>query len=133
MQIQHFHATATGGSCFGEVEITLANKRDDGFGNIISASTPFASPRVAVVELPVGMDQDWHGAPERQLVFILEGRVEVETTDGEKRSWGQGEFFLADDTTGQGHKTRTVGGRAVVLFAPIAADFALEKLAHAAG
>lgn len=133
MQIQHFYATADGGSCFGEIEIALANARVDGFGHTIAFSTPFASPRVSLVELPPGLDQDWHGAPERQLVFVLEGIVEVETTDGETRRWGRGECFLADDTSGRGHRTRTLDGRAVVLFAPIAADFALETWTQTAG
>ena len=40
----------------------------------------------------VGSFSDWHNAPRRQFVITLSGAV-----------------LLADDLTGQGHTTRTVG------------------------
>jgi hypothetical protein len=126
MRIQHFYTTPEGGSRFGEIEIALTNAREDSFGHIILCSTPFVSPRVSVVELPAGLYQDWHCAPERQLVVVLDGSLEVESTDGETRRWRKGECFLADDTGGSGHRTRTLGGRALLLFAPVAPDFSLD-------
>ena len=54
---------------------------------------------------------DFHNAPRRQYVVNLEGEVEIEVGDGSKRIFGAGEIFLAEDTTGQGHISRAVGGR----------------------
>lgn len=125
MHIIRFHTTADGGSCFADIEIETAHQRDDEFGHTIHYSTPYQSPAVSVIELPAGLDQDWHCAPERQLVVVLEGELEVETTDGATRRWRNGECFLADDMGGRGHRTRTIGGRALLLFAPLAAAFEL--------
>ena len=127
MKITRFCASDDGGSRFEDLEIILANEREDGMGHTISFSTPFPSPNVSLVTLPANLDQDWHGAPERQLVFVLQGCVEVETTDGSKRRWHKGQFFCADDTSGRGHRTRTIDGPALVLFNPVSDDFQFES------
>ncbi len=53
---------------------------------------------------------DFHNAPRRQLVVNLTGSVEIETGDGTTRTLGPGEILLAEDTDGQGHISRNVGG-----------------------
>jgi quercetin dioxygenase-like cupin family protein len=80
-----------------------------------------------LVELPDGLDQSWHNAPTRQLVFVLEGRIEVETSDGSKCSWGKGDLFFADDVAGKGHLTRVVHGLTKLLFLRLSDQFNLEK------
>ena len=56
-------------------------------------------------------DLDFHNAPRRQYVVMLEGAVEIEIGDGTKRVLGTGEILLAEDTTGQGHISRAVNGQ----------------------
>ena len=51
---------------------------------------------------------DFHNAPRRQYIVILEGTVEVGTSDGTKRQFGPGEILMVEDTTGRGHTTRSV-------------------------
>ncbi len=123
MKITTFYATDTGESRFRDVEIPLAQQRDDGFGHTLVLSNPYASPNVQFVELPAGLDQDWHNAPARQVVMVLDGVIEVETTDGERRQWRNGEAFLPADVTGRGHRTRCVGGPVRLLFAPLPEGF----------
>jgi hypothetical protein len=53
---------------------------------------------------------DFHTAPRRQLVVNLTGSVEIESGTGEKRLLGPGSILLAEDRTGQGHISRSVGG-----------------------
>ena len=53
---------------------------------------------------------DWHTSPRRQYVFILAGQMEIGIGDGTERCFGPGDVILADDLTGQGHTTRSVGG-----------------------
>ncbi len=53
---------------------------------------------------------DFHNTPRRQYVVNLIGEVEIEVGDGSKRTFGSGDIFLAEDTTGQGHKSRAVEG-----------------------
>jgi len=56
-------------------------------------------------------DYDFHTAPRRQYVVNLEGEVEIEVGDGTRRILRSGDILLAEDTTGQGHKSRAVEGR----------------------
>jgi len=73
-------------------------------GGLIFRSTPEA-----------GM-LDFHVAPRRQFVVTLTGAVEVECGDGTVRRFDPGGIMLADDTTGQGHISREVGGVRTSLF-----------------
>ena len=52
---------------------------------------------------------DWHTAPRRQYIFILVGQMEIGIGDGTTRRFGPGDVVLADDLTGQGHTTRSLG------------------------
>ena len=63
---------------------------------------------------PVGRFLDWHPAPRRQFVIILSGQLEIGLGDGSKHVFGPGDARLVEDTTGQGHTTRVVGGEPVV-------------------
>ena len=52
---------------------------------------------------------DSHTAPRRQYIFILVGQMEIGIGDGTPRRFGPGDVVLADDLTGQGHTTRSLG------------------------
>jgi hypothetical protein len=58
---------------------------------------------------PPGRVADWHNAPRRQYVMTLSGHGEIELTGGKIISVGPGSIELAEDLTGKGHITRTVG------------------------
>jgi hypothetical protein len=56
-------------------------------------------------------DYDFHNAPRRQYVVNLAGGiVEIEVGDGSTRRLGPGDVLLAEDTTGRGHRSRSVDG-----------------------
>jgi quercetin dioxygenase-like cupin family protein len=80
-----------------------------------------------IADLPHGVDQDWHVAPNRQFVIVLMGVLEVQTTDGEKRRWNAGDMFMADDPHGKGHQTRVIEGPAQLLFLRVPDDFRLQE------
>jgi len=40
---------------------------------------------------------------------MLRGAIEVEVTDGTRRTFGPGDLLRAEDTDGTGHITRLVG------------------------
>ena len=127
MKIMRFYATDKGESRFVDLDIPTENNRKDAEGNILHLSNAYTSPHVCFVELPDGMVQSWHNAPARQIVVILSGELEVGTTDGQTRRWRAGEVFLASDVTGKGHTTRTIGGPAHVMFAPLPDSFNIER------
>ncbi len=58
---------------------------------------------------PPGRVADWHTAPRRQYVITISGHGEIELMGGKKIEVGPGNIELAEDLTGKGHITRTVG------------------------
>ena len=121
MKITRFVASTDGGSHFEEVEIPLDDEREGAGGYTLMASAAFSSDAICFVTLPADLDQDWHQAPARQLVFLISGLVEVTTTDNDVRRWGSGDLFMAADITGRGHRTRVLDGPATVMFVPLSA------------
>ena len=123
MKITRFHATDDGGSRFQEIDLPINQDRIDPFGNVLHQSNAFSSPSVRFVELPRNLDQSWHHAPARQIVFVLSGTVEVTTTDNQTRQWGAGSAFIPDDLSGKGHLTRVIDGPATLAFIELPANF----------
>jgi hypothetical protein len=62
-----------------------------------------------VVRFPPGFLQDWHPAAGRRYVITLTGRGEVELAGGQKIPLDPGRILQAEDVTGKGHITRTLG------------------------
>ena len=60
-------------------------------------------------ESPANNFADWHPAPRRQYVIILSGQLEIGLSDGSLHRFGPGDARLVEDTTGQGHTTKTPG------------------------
>ena len=119
MRITHLYTGDDQKSHFGEIDIPL-----DGNGPYGSQTFPLPVESVNLRESPADRSLDFHPAPRRQLVITLRGQVEIEIGDGTKRRLGPGEVFLADDTSGQGHITRNIGGttrHSVVI--PLSPDF----------
>ena len=68
--------------------------------------SPQATTGITFRETPPGNFADWHPAPRRQYVIILEGELEIGLSDGSLHRFGPGDARLVEDTTGQGHTTR---------------------------
>ena len=69
-------------------------------------------------------ERDWgslHPAPHRQLVVVLEGRLEVRCPDGTAATFDVGQALLASDTDSEGHFTRNTAATLLVIRLPAAA------------
>lgn len=128
MEIIRFHDTPEGGSRFERVNVRFSDPFLDEFGNTYHLTGAIPAKDAVLVELPHGLDQSWHNAPNRQLVIVLDGTIEVETSDREMRRWEKGGAFLADDVVGKGHLTRVPSGPARLLFVRLPEDFELTVL-----
>ena len=74
---------------------------------------------------PPGRVNDYHTASRRQYVFTLSGHAELVLSDGQTIQVGPGSIELAEDLTGKGHITRTVGTEdRVVILIPISGSLA---------
>ena len=121
IEVDRFRSRADGLSEFVRARIPWTQViLGEGANGPARLSQTFASPNVKLVQLPAGLDQPPHPAPEPQFVVVLSGRIEVETTgDKQIRSWGAGEFFIASDHDGVGHSTRVPDGPVTLMFVPL--------------
>ena len=116
MKIVRFAAAPDGGSRFVDVDFPVDNASTDAWGHTAHRSEVLPAQSAMVTEMPEGLFQDWHPASRRQLLFVLSGTLEIETSDGKKHQCSAGDVFLADDVGSTGHCSRTIGGPARVLF-----------------
>ena len=93
-------------------ELDLAARADITQGLAVSTIT--------FTERDSGNFIDWHPAPRRQYVICIEGGVEIGLGDGSLHQFGPGDARLVEDTTGQGHTTRSTGGKCVTATIPLA-------------
>src|SRR5260370_8232429 len=97
MKIVRFASASDGGSQFVEVDMPIDNASTDAFGNTVRRSALLAAQSTMVTEMPEGLYQDWHPASRRQLLIVLSGTLEVETSDGKNHPVNSGDFSLSHD------------------------------------
>ena len=106
MKVTRVYADGRGDSHFDERDVPLRDA-----GTIGRLSEPVAAKSVIFRETEPTYDFDWHVAPQRQFVVLLDGAIEIETSDGARRTFRGGDVLLLEDTTGRGHRTRHVEPR----------------------
>ena len=106
VRITRVYADADGESHFGEREFPLRDA-----GEIGRLSEPVAAKSLIFRRNSADYDYDWHVAPRRQFIVLLDGAIEIETSDGARRTFRGGDVLLLEDTTGRGHRTRNIEAR----------------------
>jgi quercetin dioxygenase-like cupin family protein len=106
MNITRIYTGADNESHFEDIEMPLVNK-----GDIGKLSETVRATGLVFRETPPDYNFEWHNAPQRQYVVMLEGKVEIEIGDGTKRLFQTGDILLAEDTTGHGHISRAVDNK----------------------
>lgn len=100
MRITRIYTDERGETHFQDEEVGL---RDTGPIGRLSEAMPARA--VIFRQNDPAYDYDWHTAPARQLVVLLDGAIEIEVSDGNRRVFRGGEVLLMEDTTGRGHRT----------------------------
>jgi quercetin dioxygenase-like cupin family protein len=93
---------------------------DEGLAWNVSDSSPtatdlFPAKQIGFLRIPAGYRSDWHPAPRLQYVMVMNGSMEVEAGDGERRVFEPGSVLLVSDTQGKGHRTNVIGDQEVLL------------------
>lgn len=105
MRIVRIYADGEGESHYQDMEIPL-----EGSGPLGRTSQALPVTGMILRENDPGYDYDWHPAPRRQYIAMLEGLVEIRVSDGEVRNFAPGDIVLVEDTWGKGHKSRSPDG-----------------------
>lgn len=101
--IYRIFSDSDGESHIEEVTVTL---KDAGTIGMLSEKIPVEG--LVFREVEPAYDYDFHTAPQRQYVVMLDGELEIETSLGEKGVLRAGDILLAEDTTGKGHRSRNL-------------------------
>jgi quercetin dioxygenase-like cupin family protein len=101
----HLYADANGASHFREEQFDFRSTRAGGpLMHALNTGTG-----AMLLRLKPGAVEDWHNAPRRWYLIVVQGMSEVTASDGEVRRFGPGSVVFMDDTTGKGHRTRALG------------------------
>jgi mannose-6-phosphate isomerase-like protein (cupin superfamily) len=103
MNYTRIYSDSEGESHFEIVEVPLKDNSDIGH---LSDGFPVRSLQFR--ENKADYSWDFHHAPERQFIILLDGEIEITTSLGETRKFSAGDILLAEDITGKGHKTSNV-------------------------
>lgn len=103
IQITRIYSDENGESHFEDFQVPLKNNGAIGF---LSDDQPVKS--IVFREVEPSYDYDFHTAPDRQYIILLEGGVTIETSLGDQRAFTTGSILLVEDTTGKGHKTKNI-------------------------
>jgi hypothetical protein len=101
MRITRVYTDEHGETHFANMDIALKDA-----GEIGHLSEPMKATSVIFRTTDPDYDYDWHVAPRRQLIVLLDVPIEMEVSDGSKRQFYAGDIFMVEDTTGKGHRTR---------------------------
>src|SRR5690554_5211627 len=101
--ITRIYNDTNGDSHFEDVAVDLKDGGEIGF---LSELVP--AKGIIFREVLPSYDYDFHTAPQRQYIILLDGEIEIETSLGEKRQFKAGDVLLMEDTTGKGHKTKNL-------------------------
>jgi hypothetical protein len=101
--ITRIYSDANGDSHFEDFTVPLKSSGTIGF-----LSDAESVKGIIFREVAASYDFDFHNAPQKQYIILLDGGVEIETSLGTKRRFTTGEILLVEDTTGKGHKTKNL-------------------------
>lgn len=104
--ITRVYSDSNGDSRFEDIVIPL---KDAGEIGKLSEGLPVRS--IIFREVEASYDYDFHNAPQKQYLILIDGGIEIETSLGEKREFIAGDVLLLEDTEGKGHRTRNLEPR----------------------
>ena len=101
--VVRIYSDANGDSRFEDIFIPLHDA-----GDIGKLSEQIPAKSIIFREVVPEYDYNFHNAPQKQYLILIDGEIEIETTLGEKRQFKAGEVLLLEDTEGKGHRTRNL-------------------------
>lgn len=102
-KVTRIYSDSNGDSHFEDMEVPLKD-----MGSVGKLSDPVDTKSLIFREVAPSYDWDFHTAPQRQYIILLDSEIEIETSLGEKRNFKAGEILLMEDIKGKGHKTKNI-------------------------
>ncbi|MFC0337684.1 hypothetical protein SAMN05421848_1525 [Kushneria avicenniae] len=106
MHVTRLYSGEDGESHFEDMEIEVGGEAEIG-----RLSVRIPATGLVLRETTGDYNYDWHNAPQRQYILMLDGSVDITVGSGETRRLSTGDILLCEDTTGRGHISRAVDGQ----------------------
>jgi uncharacterized protein YjlB len=106
MKITRLYTGADNETHFEEINFELFDN-----GEIGRLSNKVKVNELILRETEGNYNYDFHPAPQKQFIVLLDGKIEIENGSGQKRRFSAGDVLLVEDTTGRGHKTKSIDGK----------------------
>ena len=110
-------ADSSGGSRFESITVGVTPQQFAPPALPFSVSPLEPASHCGFLHLPVGWVGETHPSPIRMWIFVLQGRMRFEASDGESRDIVPGSGVLLEDTRGFGHNSRVLGDEPATLAA----------------
>jgi hypothetical protein len=110
-------ADASGGSQFDVVHIPVTLQNFAPPASPFSVSPLAPATHCGFLHLPVGWVGDMHPSPIRMWIFVLQGEMHFEASNGDSQKIAAGSAVLLEDTVGVGHFSKVIGDKAAILAA----------------
>lgn len=101
--ITRVYTDNNGDSRFEDIFIPLNDA-----GEIGKLSNHIPVKSIIFREVEASYDYNFHNAPQKQYLVLIDGGIEIETTLGEKRQFKPGDVLSLEDTEGKGHRTKNL-------------------------
>ena len=101
--ITRVYSDPAGESRFEEIDIPLTEAGPIGY-----LSKKFKVEDLIFRKVLPDYDYEFHNAPHKQYIILLDGKIEIETSLGDKKQFMAGDILLVEDIDGKGHKTRNL-------------------------
>ena len=122
MIVTRIYAAADGSA---RIERRVVPMQPDASGRATSADV--SALRLFFRDTPPAHVNPKHRAPQRQFIFVTSGVGEIELGDGTRHRFGPGDVLFAEDTTGDGHVTRTLEGTRGFAHVPVPDEFDITR------
>lgn len=103
MNYTRLYSDHDGNSQFEDVTVPLS---DNGLVGLLSRIYQVSTLQFR--ENEKDYDWDFHNAPARQFIILLDGEIEIETSEGKVRRFKGGDILFVEDISGKGHRTKNI-------------------------
>ena len=110
-------ADMSGGSRFESITVPVTLQQFAPPAQPFSVSSLQQASHCGFLHLPVGWVGEAHPSPIRMWIFVLQGQMRFEASDGESRDIFPGSGLLLEDTHGLGHNSCVLGNEPATLAA----------------
>ena len=115
LRFPRLYADFNGSSRFAWVNIPVTLQKFAPPSSAFSVSPLTPATQAGFLHLPVGWIGEMHPSPIRMWIFVLQGEMHFEASNGDSHRLAPGSAVLLEDTVGMGHFSKVVGNSPALL------------------